>query len=77
MLADIQNAISQFQGVTVVQKDVTPNLSRVDESIGAKIESIPEVRVAVPQIMSFANSVEGRGFSYEEFATSQCCCSIE
>ena len=56
---EVKNIFSQMQGVSVTQKgSFGPISSGLDESLGNEFEAMPGVRVAVPQIINTALSVD-------------------
>jgi len=69
LLSDVQKAFSQVQGIMVMQKDNPPYFSYINESLGDEIEKIPGVRVAVPEILTFANSVEDKPLDFGPTST--------
>ena len=59
----VGDTLSQVEGVMVVRENTpSPVFSELPAALGAKIRSIPGVRVVAPEIWEIAPPVEGQGF---------------
>ena len=64
--AEIQDALSQAQGARVVPLNATdPIFTNLDEGWGEKLDKIKGVKVALPNIIQLAKSIEGKPVGIE------------
>ncbi|HZX34692.1 MAG TPA: ABC transporter permease [archaeon] len=64
--AEIQDALSQAQGARVVPLNATdPIFTNLDEGWGEKLDKIKGVKIALPNIIQLAKSIEGKPVGIE------------
>ncbi|MDQ7778845.1 MAG: FtsX-like permease family protein [Planctomycetota bacterium] len=69
--ASVDMSLAMIDGLVVIRRDsVDPILSKIPASLESQIESIPGVRVAVPEIWELAPSVEGKNTLLEGMFTA-------
>ena len=62
---EIQGAISQMQGINVMQKGAMgPLFSEVDKSYESKLEALQNVKTVVPTRMALPKNIEGKSVSF-------------
>jgi len=66
----LNDVISDLQGVWVLQKDAQDEqFSRIDLSLGNKLEGIPGVRVAVPEIYAMVETIDDKPVSLTDLTS--------
>ena len=62
--------VSQFKGIAVIQKDSGDNtLSKLDASFEGKLESIPGVRAAIPELFVLPQKIDGKPLGFADSAS--------
>jgi len=67
---DIQNALSEIQGITVIQKGAAgPLFSRIDSSFESKLEKINFVKTVIPTGINVPRTIDGKKIELTSFSS--------
>ncbi len=69
---DFDSIVSSFKGISVMEKNAQDNVfSRVDSSFVSKLESLPYVKAAIPEVWVLPKRIDSKDVGFSSFSPPQ------